>query len=301
LTGEMAEAGRWFQKAIPIFEALTRTDPNNTRLWQDLGKTHDNVGMAQSLMGQAPEAQQSYRRAVTVQEQLAREHPSVVEFQQDLAKTYTDLGDALAATDKAEATRLYQQSVDSLESLARTHPQVIPIRQDLARGLISLGIHQTDTGQVAAAMQSLKRAITIQEPLVRDHPDDPNNPRYLAIAQITLGKAHMALDQPADALKDWQTAVRLLESVREPIPYDLYKLAGAYAMSSTVIGKDRARSKEDNERSSQKLVDKAMDALRRAVAAGWSDAHEMETDSDLESLRTLAEFQRLVKSIQVKR
>ncbi|MFI5459935.1 MAG: protein kinase [Isosphaerales bacterium] len=298
LTGETAEAGRWFQKAIPSFEALTRTHPNNTGFWQDLGKTNDNIGMAQSLMGQTAEAQRSYRQAVKIQEQLAREHPDVVEFQQDLAKTYTDLGDEIKATDKAEAARLYQRSVDMLELLARTHPQDIPIRQDLARGLISLGMHQTDTGQAAAAMQSLQRVLAIQGPLARDHADDPNNPRYLAIAQITLGKVHMALDQPAEALKDWQAAVRLLEALREPIPYDLYKLAGTYALSSAVIGKTPARFDRGPETSSQGLVDKAMDALRRALAAGWSDAHQIETDDDLKSLRSRDDFQALIRGLE---
>jgi len=298
LTGETAEAGRWYQKAIPIFEALTRAHPDDTAVRQDLGKTYDNIGMALSLMGQAAEAQQPYRRAVEIQEQLAREHPSVVEFQQDLAKTYTDLADSLTATDKAEAARLYQRSVDTLESLARTHPQVIPIRQDLARGLISLGMHQTDTGQTAAAMESLARAIAIQGPLARDHGDDADNPRYLAIAEITLGKVRMTQKKPAEALKDWQSAVRLLESLREPIPYDLYKLAGAYALSSTVIGKTRARSKQGNEITPQELVDKAMDALRRAVAAGWSDAREMETVDDLKPLRSRGDFQALIRGME---
>ena len=39
-------------------------------------------------------------------------------------------------------------------------------------------------------------------------------------------------------------------------------------------------------------------ALGRAVAAGWSDANQMETDRDLEALRSRDEFKKLVKDIQ---
>jgi len=301
MTGASVEAGQWFQKAIPIFEALTKAHPDDTRYWQDLGKFHDNVGMLHSLTGQVEGAERSYRQSIQIQERLNREHPSVVEFQQDLAKTYTDLGVLLAATHKQEAAQSYQRAVEILEPLARTHPLVIPFQQDLARSYSVLGTLQTESGLTTPAMQSLQRARAIQELLVREHPGDPENQRDLYITYIGLGKVPRALNQPAEALKDWQSAVHLIESLREPGPYDLYNLACAYALSSTVIGKTGARPKQGDELSSQKLVDKAMDALRRAVAAGWSDAHQMETDGDLESLRARAEFQKLIKSMHVKR
>ena len=301
MTGEMPEASQWFQKAIPIFEALTKTDPSDTGFGQNLGKSHGNLGMLQSLTGQAEGAERSYRKAIEIQERLNREHPSVVEFQQDLAKTYTDLGVLLAATRKQEAAKSYQCAVDILEPLAHTHPLVIPFQQDLARSYSVLGTLQTESGLTTPAMQSFQRALAIQERLVRDHPGDPENQRDLSITYIGLGKVPRALNQPAEALKDWQNAAHLIDSLREPGLYDLYNLACAHALSSTVIDKDHARSKQENELSSQKLVDRAMDALRRAVAAGWSDAHQMATDGDLESLRSRGEFQTLVKKIQVNR
>jgi tetratricopeptide (TPR) repeat protein len=301
MTGEMTEASQWFQKAIPIFEALTQTHPHDTTFWQDLGKTHGNIGMLQSLAGQVKGAERSYRQAIKIQERLAREHPSVVEFQQDRAKTYTDLGLLLSTTDKQEAAQWYQRAADILEPLARIHSLVVPVQQDLARSYNALGMLQTETGQVAAAMQSLQRARAIQERLVRDHPNDPENPRSLSITDIGLGRVHRALDQPAEALKDWQDAVRLIESLPEPSHYDLYNLACAYALSSTVIDKTQAQSNSGHETPSRQLAGKAMEAMHRAVAAGWSDARQMETDGDLESLRSRGEFQKLVQSLQEKR
>ena len=96
-------------------------------------------------------------------------------------------------------------------------------------------------------MQSFQRALAIQERLVRDHPDEPENQRDLSITYIGLGKVPRALKQPAEALKNWQHAAHLIESLREPGLYDEYNLATAYALSSTVVGKDQARSKLDGE------------------------------------------------------
>jgi tetratricopeptide (TPR) repeat protein len=296
MAGDMAEAGRLLQKAIPIFEALARAQPENTRIRQALGKAVGNLGTLQSLTGQADAAVRSFRQGVEILRPLAREHPSVVEFQQDLAKAHTDLGGALEATDKDEAMRSYQQSIETLEPLARAHPQAVPIRQELARGFLSLGALQVESGRWHAASPSLERVLAIAGPLARDHPDDPENPRYLSVARIGLGKVRAALDQPAEALQEWQAAVGLIESFREPMHYDLYNLACAYALSSTVIEKVRARSQAGNPPAAQELRDKAMEALRKAVAAGWSDVRSMEHD-DLKPLRSREDFRALIRGM----
>jgi tetratricopeptide (TPR) repeat protein len=253
------------------------------------------------MTGDVKGTERSYRQAIEIQERLFQEHSSVVEFQEDLAKTCTDLGMLLAPIDKPEAARWYQRAIDIQEPLVRTHPQVVPFQQDLARSYSVLGMLQTESGLTSVAMPSLERAITIQRRLVRDHPKVPENGPDLSSTDINMGKLHKKLGQPAEALKDWQDAVRLIESFPEPGPYDLYNLASAYALSSTVIDWAKARSQPERETLSGQLLDKAMEALRRSVAAGWSDAQQMEADDDLKPLRSRVEFQKVVKSIQKKR
>jgi serine/threonine-protein kinase len=297
MAGDMADAGRWLQKAIPIFEPSARARPENTRYRQALGKTVGNLGTLQSLMGQAEDAVRTFRQSVKTHEPLAREHPGVVEFQQDLAKAYTDLGGALEPTAKDEAMRAYQQSIETLEPLARDHPQVVTIRQDLARGLLSVAALQLDRGQWAVASPSLDRVRTIAGPLAREHPDDPENPRHLSIAHLGLGKVRAALGRPEEALEHWREAVRLIESLREPMHYDLYNMACAYSLSSTVVDKVRSRERERSTPTSQELIDKAMDAVRRAVAAGWSDAQALLHD-DLKPLQARSDFREILAKLR---
>ena len=298
MTGNMVEARQWFQKAIPVFESLTQAYPNDTSFRQDLAKTHNNIGVLQSMTGEVKGTERSYRQAIEIQERLVQEHPSVIEFQEDLAKTCTDLGILLAPTDRPEAARWYQHAIDIQEPLVRAHPQVVSFEQDLARSYSVLGMLQTESGLKTVAMASLERAITIQRRLVRDHPKISENAHDLSSSAINMGKLRTALGRPADALRDWQDAARLIESLPDAGPYDLYNLAIAYALSSTVIDWTQAQLKPKRETSSGELLDKAMEALRRSVSAGWSDARQMETDDDLKPLRLRQEFQKLVKTIQ---
>ena len=72
--------------------------------------------------------------------------------------------------------------------MALAHPQVVSIHQDLARSLISLGLLQAELGQRSPAMQSFDRAIAILEPLVHDHPDDPDKLKSAPMPQEIIDK-----------------------------------------------------------------------------------------------------------------
>lgn len=301
MIGKMEEARQWFQTAIPVFEALMNARPNDTTVRQDSGKALGNLGVLQSMTGQVKGAELSYRQAIKIQERLVSDNPSVLEFQQDLAKTCTDLGVLLSEIDKPEAAKSYKRAIDIQQPLTRAHPLVVAYQQDLARSHSTLGAILAELGERAPALRSLELARAMQERLVHDHPEVPENQRDLSATLVSLGKLHRALDQSADALKDWQEAVRLIESLHEPGPYDLYNLAAAYALASKMEGKTNVRSERGDQSRAQVLADKAMDAVRRSVAAGWSDARFMKTDGDLEPLREREEFQKLVEKVQTKK
>jgi serine/threonine protein kinase len=301
MTGKMMEASRWFQKAIPILEALAASKSSDTGIAQDLGKTYGNFGMAQSLSDQAKGAEESYRHAIRIQERLYREHPSVVEFQQDVAKSYTDLGDLLAPTRKLDAGQSYQRAVDILVLLARAQPEDVSIQQALARGYGALGTTLVACDRTELAGESLRQALAIQEVLVRDHPEDPENKRDLSLTHLGRGKLFRSLRRPADAMDAFQNTARLMESFRDPSIYDLYTLTIAFSLASTVASEAHPGSERDKKLSSQSFIEKALTALRRAVDEGWSDRQQLETDSDLEPLRANPEFQKLVERIDSKK
>jgi hypothetical protein len=102
---------------------------------------------------------------------------------------------------------------------------------------------------------------------VKTHPDD-------ATAYLRLGLSQAHLKRVSEAEANLQKAVAL----GADSPADFYNVACGYAL---------AGQKE-----------KALDWLERAVAAGFQDRRLMASDEDLESLRGLDRFQKLVEKLE---
>src|SRR5262249_30342551 len=80
---------------------------------------------------------------------------------------------------------------------------------------------------------------------------------------------------------------QVLEAIRQPTYGDLYNLACTYA-SLTILVEPGSAPPTAAER--EALADRAMDALRRALAAGMRDFALMERDHDLDPLRERPDF-----------
>jgi eukaryotic-like serine/threonine-protein kinase len=100
--------------------------------------------------------------------------------------------------------------------------------------------------------------------------------------------------RPADAVLAFRDAIEILEGLANPSPGDLYDiaccqslLAGAAveAGSGLTVAAGRAEA------------DKAMERLRRVIAAGWSQAAWMRTDADLDPIRSRPDFQLLMMDL----
>jgi hypothetical protein len=91
-----------------------------------------------------------------------------------------------------------------------------------------------------------------------------------------------------------------LESLAEPSPYDLYNLACVRSLSSELISADTSGQTGSVNSQRKKLTDRAMDALRRAVAAGFSDVAQIEKDADLGPLRSRAEVKAMIAKLRGK-
>ncbi len=110
-------------------------------------------------------------------------------------------------------------------------------------------------------------AAAAYQQLVKVNPNDP-------VAWHRLGTSQIYLKQYAEAIKSLEQAIKVGGSGA----LDFYNLACAYAMSG------------------QK--EKALDNLEEAIGAGFTDRQQYETDSDLDSLREIERFKKLLKRLR---
>jgi tetratricopeptide (TPR) repeat protein len=178
----------------------------------------------------------------------------------------------------------------------REHPTVTEYQRDLAGSLDDVGVLQSETGHAAEALDWFRRALAIREQLAREHPTVTNYQSDLADSLNNIGTLLKDMGHAAKALESYRVALAIRERlVRENPTVTKYQsdLAGGL-YSVACVRAIQARATTDPAEA-KKHADDAMAALRRAVAAGWSDWKHASGNEDLNALRGRADFQELLR------
>ncbi len=153
------------------------------------------------------------------------------------------------------------------EAACRLYEAASEANHDDAQALTLLGFTYRTMGEDELANAASTRALARLERLLELNPDDPRATYLSADALLQLG-------HPDAALRRAERAAAL-----DPEdPYALYGLTCIY--------------------SQLQMVDKGIDALRRAVAYGFGHKAWIANDSDLDALRQDPRFQNLMKELE---
>src|SRR5262249_30318986 len=190
-----------------------------------------------------------------------------------------------------------EQAVVLRERLARDHPDVAEYRSSLARSLANLGFLLAQIGRESDALPAIRRAATVQESLVRDYPDVINYPRSLASSLVGLGSLQRQAGKEDEALRSLRRALELWEPLTLVQPNDLYNLACAHAQCRALIAGGRAALSPEERAEREPHGERAMAALRRALAAGFAAPAWLSQDPDLDSLRPRDDFRALMMEL----
>ena len=129
-----------------------------------------------------------------------------------------------------------------------------------------LALSYTALGRTDDALTARKRTIELIERHLDMNPDDTR--------ALYIGAANLSSMGDSERAMKW--AGRAFEAGRNE-PMVLYNVACTYAL----LGES----------------ERAMELLEKAISLGWGDRAWLETDSDLDSLRTIPRFQALLDQI----
>jgi serine/threonine-protein kinase len=282
--GRTAEALEPCRQAVAIYERLARENPAVTYCQSELARSHINLGNFLSETGQPAQAQESYQQALAIWERLARANPTVTEYQRGLVHGHNSLGALQSDRARpAEARESYRRALVICERLARDYPSLHEFQNVLGSTLGNLAETEIAQGQWRQARPLLERAIELQHKAMAAMPGDPFYQESLRSHLTDLARTHQALRQPAQAIR----AARQSAALARGNPKSLYKVACVLALVVPLVqGEDR-----------QALAAEAVQTLRGAIAAGWSDARKASRDPDLNPLRDREDFQRLLAEL----
>jgi serine/threonine protein kinase/tetratricopeptide (TPR) repeat protein len=308
------------KQARVIQAKLAHDHPNVPGYQQELAGTDLSLGVLYMDLGQTAAALEAYERARTIQEKLARDHPGVPAYRRGLVATYNNLGILQRrAGDRAAALDSYEQVRTINERLAEDYPLVTLHRLDLGGTYVNLGNVFRDMDQPAHALPLYAKAIPLLEGVREREPHNPTARMYLCNAYTGRAISLGVLSRHAEALNEFQQALDLadegtrnwtrlhralalahlkdhrtatseaksLSEVADLPANTLYDLARVYALSVAAVDGDTKWAEQ--------YAVRAVELLRQAVAKGYREVEHMEKDGDLESLRSRADFQKLLR------
>src|SRR5262245_38533586 len=166
-----------------------------------------------------------------------------------------------------------------------------------ARSLVESGVGAFERRRLADAIRNLETASDLLRTLLKPTPNDDRLSSKLGVGLRFLGSALRDSHRPVEALASIQEQRSVLESMRNPGPIDLYNLACGYAQLIVLL-QHAPTLPTAAERES--LAGKAVDALRRSLAAGMKDFALIDRDHDLDPLRERQDFQKLMAEVAAK-
>jgi serine/threonine-protein kinase len=318
--GRFPEAEAEYRAALAVRERLAAEHPGVPTYRSELAASHYSLGNVLRSMGRAAEAEATIQSARSAYEKLAAENPRVPEYPQELARTLGALGNLLGARGQLPAAEAaFRAAVTLREKLVADHPGVVPYAIDLAASYRDFGTLTRNRNEPTAAVDWYAKAITTAEPIFRAEPRLGPARASLRYSHRDRARALVQLGRPAEAVADWERALALEDGPGRPAlqlgradalaragdvararaaadelavapglnPEQTYDLACVYALAAATLPPADADA----------AAARAVELLRRAIAAGFPGRAQLLKDDDLAALRPRADFAALLWDI----
>jgi serine/threonine-protein kinase len=297
-TGQAAEALRSHRRALAIREQLAADRPDVPEYQSDTATSYNSVGILRRAAGELDEALRSHRRALAIRERLAARHPKTPGYRADLASSCNNIGNLLVDTDRQAASRCFRQALEIREKLAADYPGVPQHREDLAVILGNLASLQVEAGQPTEALRSERRALAILEALAAGQPTIRKYRRHLANTELLIACCLLMRDgRSTEAENHLGRTEQLLQALTDPDAELLANLACAHALLGRPAGRGGPVPTPAEQAECRMHANQAIDALRRAIAAGYKDAAKLRRDPAVQPLRGRPDFQLLMMDV----
>jgi tetratricopeptide (TPR) repeat protein len=220
------------------------------------------------------EARASFERAQQIRLKLATQLPAVPYYQIDLGGSYCNMGSVLRNQRRpADSLDWFAKAISTLTPVFQSEPRDLRAKEFLRNSHWGRAESLARLGRHAEAVKDWEKAIELSsDPQKRQH----RASRATSLAQVGRVTEAVAEVVELSSADDWNGG-------------QWYNFAGVYAIASIKCADLM-----------QEYADRAVEALRNAVKAGWNDAAHLANNKWLDPLRDRADFKDLVEEIKKK-
>jgi serine/threonine-protein kinase len=294
-SGKAREAMSAYEAGLAIATPLAEANPDLGANLQLLARLHNEIGILRLEGGKTGAALPAFEAARRIRQRVADEHPGNAEYRQDLAVTLGGIGFVMRDSGRLpEALAAQEASLAILRSLAEAYPGVTEFRFNLANTLIEIGDHARALGRAAQSRTSYEHGVAIVEGLLRADLKFTQARIVWLQGLRGLGATQLDARHSGEAVSTLRRVVAFGEESPLSDPETFSYLAECHALLGRAAGVPGSGLPPGD---GPLELARAMEMLRRAVAAGYRDVAWMRRDPDLDPLRARADFQVLLLDV----
>jgi hypothetical protein len=161
----------------------------------------------------------------------------------------------------------------------------------------ALGNCQRAAGQRTEAEHSYRKVLDIRQRYFRGN-NTSATLRSFFPAWIALGQVQIDSGKPDQGRRTLQPARELMEMLPPQNGEDDYNVACLQTQVSRLAGSGKTSLTEQERAERRACLDRALDALRKAVAAGHPKVARLKKDARLDPLRSTQDFQKMLAELE---
>jgi tetratricopeptide (TPR) repeat protein len=293
-TCHSSEAQASYLQALKSREAMASANPGVVAHQKNLADTLHGLGELQRETGHEPEAFRSFQRALMIREALAAGHPSLPVHQNDLAKSLTDIGTVERRLGHAEeALRLHVRAGGISATLIAMNPENLEYRSSSGASYDQAGMDLVALNRQNEAEDEYRHALENLHAAYDKAPEVTRNRRLLSEHLQHFATLLRSMSRRSEA------ASLILERRKlwPGNPGELYKAALELAACIPPTGPGQVEPSPTALAEHRKHSDWAMDAIREALDAGFNDVGRLQSDNELDPLRSRTDLKAIISDL----
>ena len=273
-----------FHRSILTLEPLTRLEPTNINYLHDLANSHMWLGDTERVLRRFDESASEFTRARDLYEKAALVRPEDPGARYKLAACEHNCASTFAEAGRLDlAEERYRRSQQLLNVLAAQYPQSIQYRRDLANSTLELGHCLLARRDRSGGNAELTRALEHWDALLARSRENPGFVEGRGRALVLLGR-----------FDEGTHTAGTLAALSADSGRNLYQAACLLAFNLPRPGPDLFAAARTPAERATGLAERAFGFLTRSLGIGYGNLKLLETDGDLDALRSRAEYGRLI-------
>jgi tetratricopeptide (TPR) repeat protein len=295
--GRQKEADEAYGRALSVYQDLMARSPDEPEFRLQMAYLQRQRGI-RLAPEKAEEAEAALRKSCEFYEKLARDYPEILSYQYEWSRSlyfFSDLLDHAGKRSESEST--WRQAVEIAKRLVQQAPNDSDYRSQLASVLHGLGSYLLgQQKRLDEAQQDFEEAIRHQRLALQSRPSNYLYRQELANHYESLAWVLVIVGNQALAAQTAEELAKLFPGSAQ----GCYRAAKLLALCVAQDQNDTRLSPKERAAAVEAHAHRAVELLQQACARGFADSQELRESSAFQSLRSRADFQNLLRSLEQK-